>query len=267
MAGGVGQQYGERANTCVCVNEQFVAAELQALGDECGEALCLRRVDLREGRGSDTEAAIKHLLPVVGLSCGKRDVGIVHCGLDEPVAGVDAVANGKLGGLAGFALQFTESFVNPGVHEGAVFNLDEAAGEAVDESEHPGITDGEARVVAVAEHLGTWQSRGDGNAAQFRVFGERQSDAVLLELELVVVSDVLPLAACACGEVWTGRCDTVRRRFEDFSHDGGYVLAASAAVADDAGLHPLAGYAAKYVDYAFLEVRQGIAEIAPSMEE
>ena len=48
MAGGVGQQYGERADACVCVNEQFFAAELEALGDECGKARCLRRVDLRE---------------------------------------------------------------------------------------------------------------------------------------------------------------------------------------------------------------------------
>ena len=153
------------------------------------------------------------MLPVVSLAGGKRDLGIVHSGLDEPVAGVDAVANGKLGGLAGFALQFTEGFVYPGVHEGAVFNLDEPTCEAVDEAQPAGIADCEARVVAVAEHLGAWQSGGDGNAAQLRVFGERQSDSILLELELVVVSDVLPLAACACGEVWAGRRDSVRRRF------------------------------------------------------
>ena len=206
------------------------------------------------------------MLPVVSLPGGKGDVGIVHSGLDEPVAGVDAVANGKLGGLAGFALQFMEGFVYPGVHEGAVFNLDEAAGEAVDEAEHAGIADGEARVVAVAEHLGAWQSGRDGNAAQLRVFGERQPDALLLKLELVVVSDVLPLAACACGEVWAGRRDSGRRRFEDFSYDSGYALAASAAVADDTGLHPLAGYAAKDVYYALLEVRQGVAEVAPCIE-
>ena len=96
------------------------------------------------------------------------------------------------------------------MHEGAVFNLYEAACEAVDEAEHAGISDCEARVVAVAEHLGAWESGGDGNAVQFRVFGERQSDAILLELELVIVSDMLPLAACACGEVWAGRRDSVR---------------------------------------------------------
>ena len=41
---------------------------------------------------------------------------------------------------------------------------------------------------------------------------------------------------------------------------------ASATVADDAGLHPLAGYAAKDVDFALLEVRQGVAQVAPCME-
>ena len=150
------------------------------------------------------------MLPVVSLAGGKRDIGIVHSGLDEPVAGVDAIPNGKLGSLASSALQFTEGFVYPRVHEGAVINLDEAAREAVDESEHAGIADGKARVVAVAEHLGAWQRGRDRNAVQFRIFGEGQSDAILLELELVIVSDMLPLAACACGEVWAGRRNSVR---------------------------------------------------------
>ena len=44
------------------------------------------------------------------------------------------------------------------------------------------------------------------------------------------------------------------------------MLAASATVSDDTGLHPLAGYAAKDVDYALLEVRQCVAEVAPCLE-
>ena len=45
----------------------------------------------------------------------------------------------------------------------------------------------------------------------------------------------------------------------NFGYDGGYVLAAPAAVADDAGVDALAGYAAEDVDYAVLEVGERVA--------
>ncbi len=151
-----------------------------------------------------------HLFPVVSLSCGKRYVRVVHGGLDEPVAGVYAVSYRKLCGFCGFALQCAQGLVNPRVHESAVFDFDEPACNAVDEAQHAAASDSESGMVAVAKHLWTWDGWRYRNAAQSRVLSEGGRDAVALELELVVVCDVLPLATGAGCEVWAGRRDSVR---------------------------------------------------------
>ena len=56
------------------------------------------------------------------------------------------------------------------------------------------------------------------------------------------------------------------RGCQDFGDDGGYVLATPAAVADDASVDSLSGDAAEDVDYAVLEVGEGVAEVAPGVE-
>ena len=189
----------------------------------------------------------------------------MECWLDQLVTGIDAVSNRELSCLSGLALEGIESLVNSSVHQRALFDSHEAPSEPVDEAESARFSYREARMIAIAEHLGAWQSGGNGNIADVLVAGNSPSHAIALQFELMLVGNVLPLASSTFTEVLTGSLDSVRGRVNYLGYDGGNVLATPAAIADDPCLHLLSRDATEDIDDAAFEMGERVTEIAPSV--
>jgi hypothetical protein len=98
------------------------------------------------------------------------------------------------------------------------------------------------------ELLRTREGGGDRYALELRVASHMIQDGVALQLELVLVVDVLPLAACARAEVWTRRSYPVGRRTCNLDDDGRHHLLAPTFVSDDPRDDLLAGYPSEDVD-------------------
>ena len=113
-----------------------------------------------------------------------------------------------------------ESFVYRFGHQYASVDTEPLTRVPVYETYFAILADGKSGVVAVAECLRRCDSRQHGGIRRFGILGHGIPDPVLLELELALVAEMLPLAAAAFQVVGALRFDTCAVRVGDADYGG-----------------------------------------------
>ena len=124
--------------------------------------------------------------------------------LEQPLARVYSVANRELGGLSAVALELGKRLVDPRVHQQTLVNRDEPSTFAVDKAQRALRPHSETGVVAVATGLRRCHNCGHRGIGYTRGPFHGLLNHPPLDLQLVLVADVLPLAARALPEIGTG---------------------------------------------------------------
>ena len=168
--------------------------------------------------------------------------------VDERLAGVYAQPESDLVQTAATALQLWQRLVDSIVGDQAAVDAEEAVGTTLDEPDLAARLGRETNVVAIAPGVISADRRQDRRIGEATDAAELFADNVLLEDELALVGEVLPVAAAARTKVGAGRFNAVRRRRNDF-HDASERDACAAAIDFDDGC--LAGDSVVGEDHVF----------------
>ena len=184
--------------------------------------------------------------------------------LNKEVSRIYAVPDGKLGSLGAPGLKLLQGAINPGVHQEAVLDYDEPAALTVHEAQLAFPTaHRKPGVVAIAVLVGRRQGRQYWRVCEPPDAAQGVQHDLILNLKLVMVIYVLPLAAGAVAEVGAGRSGPVGRGGQHLDHPGSYVVPA-----DFYGLcHNLLPWdTAEDPDLHALMVGQRLAQASPTLQ-
>ena len=155
-----------------------------------------------------------------------------------------------------------QCLVHAVMHQHAAVDAYEPAGLLVDESERAAGTYGKPGVVAVAKLSRRRRHRRDLDSGQASHPFQGVFNVFALDLQLLPVTQVLPLAPGAVAVVRARRRHPCSRRFNHFYNSGGGIFSPDA---DHFGDHPFSGNPAQNEDTLAFEFGQGFAQTSPGI--